>query len=194
MVYALVVPAASAPAQTKDEEFVRWASERAILVSTVDAGGDFTDMLPLKAVVGSARVVALGEPTHGAHEPLAFRNRLIRFLVEQMGFTAVALESGFTESWRVQSFLAGGNGELSAVAGNGLTAPTLARFGENPELIDWMKQYNEDPAHRRKIRFYGIDLTGWRADKGEFSNARLSVDFVVAFLSRAEAAAADKIL
>jgi erythromycin esterase len=193
MVYALVVLAASAPAQTKDEEFVRWASERAIPVSTVDAGGDFTDMLPLKAVVGSARVVALGEPTHGAHEPLAFRNRLIRFLVEQMGFTAVALESGFTESWRVQSFLAGGNGELSAVAGNGLTAPTLPRFGENPELIDWMKQYNEDQAHRRKIRFYGIDLTGWRADKGDFSNARLSVDFAVAFLSRAGAGAADKL-
>lgn len=49
-------------------------------------------------MIGKARVVALGEPMHGAHEPMAFRNRLIRFVVEQMGFTAVALESGFTES------------------------------------------------------------------------------------------------
>ena len=63
----------------------------------VEANGDATDLIPLKSLVGAARVVALGEPTHGAHEPLAFRNRLIRFLVEQMGFTAVALETGFTE-------------------------------------------------------------------------------------------------
>lgn len=190
-VYALVELVTSAPAQTKQEEFVRWASERAIPVSTVDANGDdITDMLPLKAIVGSAKVVALGEPTHGTHEPLAFRNRLIRFLVEQMGFTAVALESGFTESWAVQSFLAGGNGEMSAVVANGLTWG-FDRFGENHELIGWMKRYNENPAHRRKIRFYGIDLTG--GVRGEVRNGRRSVDFPLGFLSRADATAADKL-
>jgi hypothetical protein len=62
IVYVLVVLGASAPAQTKQEEFVRWASERAIPLSTADAGGDFTDMLPLKAVVGSARIVASSTP------------------------------------------------------------------------------------------------------------------------------------
>lgn len=30
-------------------------------------------------LVGSARIVALGEPAHGAHEPLAFRNQLFAY-------------------------------------------------------------------------------------------------------------------
>ena len=31
------------------------------------------------ASLGNARVVAFGEPVRGAHEPLAMRNRLIRY-------------------------------------------------------------------------------------------------------------------
>jgi erythromycin esterase len=32
-------------------------------------------------------------------------------------------------------------------------------FAENRELIEWMRQYNADPAHHRKLHFYGIDLS-----------------------------------
>src|SRR5258705_13186074 len=88
-----------AQAQLSSEAFEKWASARAIPLRTVEAGGDVKDLLPLKSLVGAARVVILGEPNHGTHEPLAFRNRLIRFLVEQMGFTAVGLETSFTESY-----------------------------------------------------------------------------------------------
>ena len=44
-----------------------------------------------RGLCDTAHVVAFGEPTHGAHEPLEARNRLFRFLVERMGFTAIAL-------------------------------------------------------------------------------------------------------
>jgi hypothetical protein len=85
-------------AHSADDAFVTWAAANALPMATLESSEDFSDLQCLKPVVGTARIVALGEPTHGAHEPLAFRNRLIRFLVEQMGFTAIALESGFTES------------------------------------------------------------------------------------------------
>ena len=39
-----------------------------------------------------------GEAMHDTHEHLAFRNRLFEFLVEQMGFTAIAVETGYSES------------------------------------------------------------------------------------------------
>ena len=60
---------------------------------------------------------------HGAHEPLAFRNRLFRFLVERMGFTAIALESGFTESISARSFIEGGEGNAETAARTGLGRP-----------------------------------------------------------------------
>src|SRR5882724_5961172 len=89
----------------------------------------------------AAHVVAFGEPMHGAHEPLAFRNRLFRFLVERMGFTAIALESGFTESISARPFIEGGEGDAETAAQNGF-ASGLQRYLENRELIQWMRDYN----------------------------------------------------
>ncbi len=146
-----------------DSGFVRWATAHAIPIRSVEMADPLDDLRPLAAVVGSARVVALGEPTHGTHEPLAFRNRLFRYLVEELGFTAIALESALPESQRLAALVAGGPGAPPIA-----DAPTIVQrhfswgfgsFGENLELVRWMRAYNDDPTHRRKIRLYGIDLS-----------------------------------
>jgi erythromycin esterase len=190
--YALgaILLASSVIAQSDEDPFRKWAAVHALPVATLESGGDFSDLRPLRSLVGNARVVALGEPTHGAHEPLAFRNRLIRFLVEQMGFTAIALESGFPESWTVDSFVGGGPGDADGVTRDGLSNG-FDRFVENRELIQWMRDYNAaaPSAHHRKIRFYGIDLTAG----GRVSGPRRSIDFALAFLARANPAEAERI-
>jgi len=48
-------------------------------------------------MIGNSRIVAVSEAVHAARQPLEFRNRLIKYLVEEMGFTAIALESGVVE-------------------------------------------------------------------------------------------------
>ena len=83
----------SAIAYCGEEALANWAATHAFQVTTVDPASNDSDLLRLESAIGTARVVALGEPMHGAHEPPAFRNRLFRFLVEQMGFTAIALAS-----------------------------------------------------------------------------------------------------
>src|SRR6202012_1375614 len=126
-------------------------------VTTVESERNDSDLLQLELAIGTARVVALGEPMHGAHEPLAFRNRLFRFLVERMGFTAIALESGFTESTNARAFIERGEGDAETAARIGLS--WLSAYPENRELIQWMRDYNADAssAGHRKIRLYGID-------------------------------------
>jgi len=177
-------------AQQSSEAFEKWASARAISLRTVEADGDMKDLLPLKSVVGGARVVAIGEPNHGTHEPLALRNRLIRFLVEQMGFTAVALETGFTESFALERFVAGGPGELHNTVRDNFSWG-FGNFPENEELIQWIREYNADTNHYSKVRFYGIDLSG--AQDGAFPQARKAVDFAIALLARGDSAAAQSI-
>src|SRR6266702_8865443 len=81
----------------------------------------------------AAHVVAFGEPMHGAHEPLAFRNRLFRFLVERMGFTAIALESGFTESTSARPFIEGGEGDAGEIGS--LPAGAQAEFDTSIKAI-----------------------------------------------------------
>jgi erythromycin esterase len=117
---------------------------------------------------------------------MAFRNRLFRFLVEQMGFTAIAVETGFTESSSVDSFVGGGLGEAQSNLRS-----ALGRHGENRELIQWMRDYNAvaAAAGHRRIRFYGIDLTLG----GGVGGPRRVIDYALVYLSRADAAEADRI-
>jgi erythromycin esterase len=187
---ATILLASSGIAHCEENAFSKWAAAHALPVATVEPSEDFSDLLPLKSVVGTARVVALGEPMHGAHEPMAVRNRLMRFLVEQMGFTAIAFESGFTESSSINSFVGGGPGEAESVVWGGPSSK-LGRYEENRELLQWMRDYNAaaSAAGHRRIRFYGIDLTAG----GRRSGSTLAINYALAYLSRANPADADRI-
>ena len=159
-----VAGATSVGAQrTADSAIARWVATGARPVRTMEMAGALDDLQPFAAIVGSARVVAFGEQTHGAHEPLAFRNRLFRYLVEELGFTAIAVETGFPESGAIADLVVGDSGapapgEAARIVSRGFTWG-FGNFAENVELVRWMRAYNDDPRHRRKIHFYGIDLS-----------------------------------
>ena len=157
-----VVGGAQAPA-ARTSEVDRWIDAAAVPLRSVELRADLDDLHALAPIVGSSRVVAFGESTHGAHEPLAFRNRFFRYLVERLGFTAIALESGLPESRALAEYVAGGSaapaaGEAERIARRSFTWG-FGNFAENVELIRWMRAYNDDARHVRKLRIYGIDLS-----------------------------------
>ncbi|MGH6650876.1 MAG: erythromycin esterase family protein [Sphingopyxis sp.] len=175
------VPAAAEP--STDAAFVGWARDHAIALpacSSISSGADYS---AIANRIGGARLVALGEPVHGAHEPLALRNCLFRYLVETQGFTAIALESGLHESRRLSDYAAGGQGDVRDIARSGFTWG-FWRFPENIELLEWIRAYNLDARHVRKIAFYGIDMSGGDAD-GAWARARVTLDDGIAYLARA---------
>ena len=184
-----VLLACSAIAHCEEDAFAKWAAAHALPLTTVESVDDDSDLLPLKPAIGAAHLVALGEPRHGAHEPLAFRNRLFRFLVERMGFTAIALESGFTDTINARSFIEGGEGDVETAARTGL--PGQDRYPETRELLRWMRDYNSTAASRgrRKLHLYGIDMTSG----GRLSGPRRTIDSALTYLSRADPATAQKI-
>ena len=68
----------------------------------------FAELEFLRAEIGGARVVFLGEPTHGEGNVLAAKARLVAYLQQRLGFTTLALESGFFELNKAQREIAGG--------------------------------------------------------------------------------------
>ena len=76
---------------------------------------DFRDLEFLKAEIGPARVVMLGEPSHGEGDVFEAKIRLMRFLREQMGFTTVAFESGFYDLHKAQQALEAGRPAQEAI-------------------------------------------------------------------------------
>ena len=98
----LAGPCSAAPAPAPDaapDPLAASATPVRIAASTDD---DFADLTPFGAAVGSARIVALDEQTHGGHEEFVLKTRLLRYLHERLGFDVLVLESGFFDVGQLQ--------------------------------------------------------------------------------------------
>jgi erythromycin esterase len=131
------------------------------------------DLEPLAELFRGARVVAIGENAHLISEFYRFRHRLLRFLVERCGFTAFAMESGFSEGLAVDAWVRGGPGDLQEIAHDQITY-TMGRCREMREQLAWMREAAPP------VRFAGLDVPGGTA------SPLPALDHVAAFLARAD--------
>jgi erythromycin esterase len=137
------------------QTLLSWLHRQAIRLRTVEAGHGFEDLLPLKRAIGGARIVALGEATHGTREFFQLKHRLLEFLVIELGFTTFAIEANWPESRAVNDYVLHGRGD-PAEALAGLHFWTW----NTEEVLDqilWMRRYNADDAHQQKVTFAGFD-------------------------------------
>jgi erythromycin esterase len=139
--------------------FLQWAKQNAHPIKSLSPGTGFDDLQVLKEIVGDARIVGIGESVHATHEFSKLQHRIVEFLVEEMGFTAVAVESGLAESKLINDFVLGGEAppdlwELGL-------AKYYSHWQEMRDLVTWIRTYNKDPSHKRKLHFYGIDVPGY---------------------------------
>ncbi|MFD9306998.1 erythromycin esterase family protein [Streptomyces sp. NPDC060048] len=164
---ALLAPAASAtpvpaptsapaPTNGRQGDALRALERAAHPLRSTEPGGRTTDLRALAAMIGDAKVVGLGEATHGSHEFFAMKERVFRHLVEEEGFTTFALEMSWTAGLRIDEYLQGGSGDARKIAKETLTGSPWERE-EFVSLIAWMRQYN-DRHPGRKVHFMGNDV------------------------------------
>lgn len=98
-----------------DSDLRFWLARHVVPIRTIDPNeNDFSDLEPLTDAIGTARVVQLGEPSHGAGSSFSAKARLIKFLHARMGFDVVAWESGFYDVPNVQAALRAGENPVVA--------------------------------------------------------------------------------
>lgn len=126
-----------------------WLSENVHELTTLHpAHEDTRDLEPLHDLVRNARVVGIGESTHRVHEFYQLRHRLARFLIDELGFTAFVMESGFPEGRAVDDWLRTGQGDLDDLLHTGITYH-MGKCAEMRDQLTWMRG--------RDVRFYGMD-------------------------------------
>lgn len=135
-------------------ETVDWIRASAIPITTVEASNGFSDLEPLRRVIGDARIVSLGEATHGTREFFQLKHRLLEFCVSELGFTIFGIEASYPECLRVNDYVLHGTGDpAEALAGTRFwtwdTEEVLA-------LIEWIRGWNA--THARQVKFYGFDM------------------------------------
>jgi erythromycin esterase-like protein len=151
----------SAAAATVRRDSLSVVRERARVLK-----GDPSQYDELIEGIGDARVVLLGEATHGTHEFYRERAFITRRLITEKGFQAVAVEADWPDAYRVNRFVRGQGADEEAIQ-------SLSDFGRFPtwmwrnadvlDFIGWLRSYNDAHPPDRRAGFYGLDLYSLRA-------------------------------
>lgn len=143
----VLVPPAEAALAAFKKGLVRWEAP-------LPAQGE---LVALAGKVASARVVALGDALRGTHEELALGSALFHVLAEKHDFQLLALDAPFGEIWRLNEYVLAGTGDPAELV-RAISWGDWAR-DEMLELVRWMRAWNADAEHTRKLQLTGLDMS-----------------------------------
>ncbi|HEX2208449.1 MAG TPA: erythromycin esterase family protein [Longimicrobium sp.] len=113
----IVLVACDSPSgsRTVPDTPAQWLEQNAHPLSSISPSDrDFRDLRPLRQAIGDARVVMLGEQSHGDGATFLAKARLIAFLHQEMGFDVLAWESGMHDVERVWAQIQAGEDVIEA--------------------------------------------------------------------------------
>lgn len=146
---------------------------------------DSVDLSGLMKRIGDARVVLLGEATHGTAEFYDMRARITKELVQHKGFRFVAVEADWPDAAQIDHFARETRMEPTE-------EPTFARFPtwmwanmQVLEFVKWLRQYNKRYSSPDKaIGFFGLDLYSLYSSINSVINYLEDVDSELAAIAR----------
>ncbi len=120
------------------------------------------DLDPLMKRIGNARIVMLGEASHGTHEYYTWRSHISKRLITEKGFNFIAVEGDWPDCFEVNSYIkSGGNSSSTSID----VLKTFRRWPtwmwsnwEIAALVTWLKQHNSGKPSVDKTGFYGLDV------------------------------------
>jgi erythromycin esterase-like protein len=105
-----------------------------------------------------AKVVLLGEATHGTSEFYRARAAITRRLIAQHGFTIVAVEADWPDAARIDAYVR----HRPVPEGDDVAFerfPTwMWRNEEVADFVNWMREHNRDIAEDERAEFRGLDV------------------------------------
>ncbi|MCA9876524.1 MAG: erythromycin esterase family protein [Thermomicrobiales bacterium] len=170
-------PATPAPAVVAPAADVSALRAAAIPVAGV------ADLDPILDLIGAAKLVLIGEASHGTDEFYRTRAAITRRLIAEQGFTAVAVEADWPDALRVTRYVWGAGPDTTAEAALGdfrrfprwMWRNTVVR-----EFVEWLRGHNLGSA--APAGFYGLDLY----------SLHTSVAAVLGYLDRVDPAGAQR--
>ncbi len=121
-----------------------------------DVGEDLGALLER---IGDARVVMIGEGTHGTSEFYQMRSWITKELIRRKGFDVVAIEGDWPDTAAFDRYVRG-------ESASALRTPAFSRFPtwmwrneETKAFVEWLASYNQETGpDEPKVGMYGLDL------------------------------------
>src|SRR5256885_11579084 len=147
-----------------DAEFVREIAQPLI--------GDANDYDALLELIGDARIVLLGEASHGTHEFYFERAQITKRLIAEKNFTVLAIEADWPDASRAHRYVRGMSDDTNAneaLVGFRRFPTWMWRNTVVVEFVEWLRDFNQQPAlseakrsrtgvdpRRALVGFYGM--------------------------------------
>src|SRR5688572_8436911 len=126
----------SAQARAGDD-VIAWLRANALPLASAEPVGGLHDLEPIRAMIGNARIVSLGEATHGTREFFQLKHRLIEYCVAKLGFTVIGFEAEYGATLAVNDYVLHGKGNaVDVVSGMGFWTWDTE---EVVALVEWVR-------------------------------------------------------
>ena len=140
---------------------------------------------PLVDAVADARLVLIGEATHGTHEFYQTRAALTKALILRKGFNLVAVEADWPDAYRVNRWVRhqSTDQDVDAALSDFTRFPRwMWRNRDVVDFLEWLHTHNAMTETRLRVGFYGLDLYSLHS----------SVQAVLEYLRKVDPAAAER--
>jgi erythromycin esterase-like protein len=120
-----------------------------------------TDFDPILARARDARLVLIGEASHGTHEFYRIRAEITKRLIRDHGFCAVAVEADWPDMYRVNRYVRGRGKDADAneaLAGFKRFPQWMWRNADVLDFVGWLRAHNDGLPESRRAGLYGLDL------------------------------------
>lgn len=120
------------------------------------------DLDPLFDRIGDARLVLLGEASHGTSEYYSWRAHITRELIQRRGFSFVAVEGDWPDCYRVNRFVKGyddvGQTAVDVLHGFDRWPTWMWANWEMAAFTEWLQRHNRTRLPGDRVGFYGLDV------------------------------------
>ena len=123
-------------------------------ITTVNPEEGFDDLAFLQEMAKDAALIGIGESTHGTPLYNTCRQRLVRFLVQEMGYKAIVDEGDILAAEKVDAYINHQTDSLEFIGG---LRPVVA----NKEELDWLRSYNKNKPENERVHIYGAEVRGF---------------------------------
>ncbi|HLX16616.1 MAG TPA: protein-L-isoaspartate(D-aspartate) O-methyltransferase [Bradyrhizobium sp.] len=142
------------PAARDEEVLVRKLADAAESFPSIEKA----DLNPLLERIGSARIVLLGEATHGTSEFYRMRERITRELIVEKGFRFVAIEADWPDAARVDHYVRHFQYPPSEWTAFARFPTWMWRNTEVRDFVSWLRKHNGTVEKTKRVAFHGLDL------------------------------------
>jgi protein-L-isoaspartate(D-aspartate) O-methyltransferase len=120
---------------------------------------DQVNLDPLLDRIADARVVLLGEATHGTSEFYRMRARITKEPILRRGFNFIAVEADWPDAARINQYIRHAQAKQEQWKAFARFPTWMWRNQETLELVEWLRAWNAEVTEpERRVSFYGLDL------------------------------------